>query len=128
MIILKKESDVKKLKRWDSRQSQEHLDLVEKSTWELDYAEFDRIATKWNNLVDSHIRELDKKDAEEYDRKLNEKALRTIVDLPVIWSKSVLELSENWINTIEDVKNNIDLVFKLLKLSKEDQLKLSSAL
>lgn len=128
MIILKKESDVKKLKRWDSRQSQEHLDIVEKSTWELDYVEFDRIATKRNTLVDSHIRELDKKSAEEYDRKLNEKALRTIVDLPVIWSKSVLELSENWINTIEDVKNNIDLVFKLLKLSKEDQLKLSSAL
>lgn len=128
MIIIKKESDIKKLKRWDSRQSQEHLDIVEKSTWELDYVEFDRIATKRNTLVDNHIRELDKKSAEEYDRKLNEKALRTIVDLPVIWSKSVLELSENWINTIEDVKNNIDLVFKLLKLSKEDQLKLSSAL
>lgn len=71
MIILKKESDVKKLKRWDSRQSQEHIDLVEKSTWELDYTEFDRIATKRNNLVDSHIRELDKKSAEEYEKKIN---------------------------------------------------------
>ncbi len=77
MIILKKESDVKKLKRWDSRQSQEHLDLVEKSTWELDYAEFDRIATKWNNLVDSHIRELDKKSAEEHTDKLNKTNKKT---------------------------------------------------
>ena len=71
MIILKKESDVKKLKRWDSRQSQEHLDIVEKSTWELDYVEFDRIATKRNTLVDNHIRELDKKSAEEYEKKIN---------------------------------------------------------
>jgi len=77
MIIVKTVKDIANLKKWDSRQSQEHLDLVEKSTWELDYAEFDRIATKWNNLVDSHIRELDKKSAEEHTDKLNKTNKKT---------------------------------------------------
>ena len=132
MIILKTEKDIQKLKKWDIYLVQEILDILKKNETNEDvfsvHEQINKIQSERIDKVNKHIEKLDEKFAEEYNRKLNEKTLRTIVDLPVIWPKSVLKLSENWINTIEDVKNNIDLVFKLLKLSKEDQLKLSSAL
>ena len=65
MIILKKESDIKKLKLWDPRISQEELDLADK--WPSE--DIVKINNKRNDLVDKHT----KKIIELYIKKLEEK-------------------------------------------------------
>ncbi len=67
MIILKKETDIKKLKRWDPWTSQEYLDLIASMNDFIDVDKIKSISDKWNILVDTHIAEVDAKNTKEYE-------------------------------------------------------------
>lgn len=70
MIIITKESDIKKLNRWDPRVSQEYLDLIASMTDFIDADKISAVSNKWNNIVEEHIKKLDSKKVKEYEKKL----------------------------------------------------------
>lgn len=78
MIIIKKESDIKKLKKGDPRVSQEYLDTIESMTWELDADKIKAVHDKWDKLVDEHIQKEDEKKVKEYNDSLKPKESKKI--------------------------------------------------
>ncbi len=70
MIIITKESDIKKLNRWDPRVSQEYLDLIASMTDFIDADKIKTVSEKRDKLVSDHITKLDIKNAKEYEKKL----------------------------------------------------------
>lgn len=55
MIILQKQSDIKKLKHWDAWMAQEYLDVVNNQKETLDTDKISSIHKKWQDLVDAEM-------------------------------------------------------------------------